>query len=126
MKSIYYAHSMNIYDTPQEKRDIKILEDLGFKVINPNTKEISNGFKDWNIRYPNREDYMDYFNNMVKECDTLAFRSFVDGTIPSGIVSEIQTALKSNMPVIELPILTSNRFLDSIETRLYLEYLGQR
>lgn len=40
MKKVYYAHSLHLYNTPQEKRDIELLEKLGFEVLNPNQPEI--------------------------------------------------------------------------------------
>lgn len=32
---IYYAHCQAIYGTVQEKRDIELLQRLGFEVVNP-------------------------------------------------------------------------------------------
>ena len=37
-KTVYYTHCMAIYNTDLESSDIKKLEDMGFKVINPNSK----------------------------------------------------------------------------------------
>lgn len=39
--TVYYAHCIAIYSTPQENRDIETLESLGFKVVNPNSPEVN-------------------------------------------------------------------------------------
>jgi hypothetical protein len=36
MRTVYYAHCLHLYGTPQERRDVLTLEALGFKVVNPN------------------------------------------------------------------------------------------
>lgn len=125
-KTIYYAHSMHLYKTHQEERDVDLLESMGFEVINPSDKEYAIGFKDWNNFYSDRENYMDYFERLVKTCDVLAFRAHIDGSIPSGVGAEIKAALEVNIPIIELPNLNSKRFLSIEDTVLFLNYLGER
>lgn len=110
---VYYAHSMSIYNTPQEQRDIDLLESIGFEVVNPN-KEIHNqGYKDQG---------MQYFVELVNECDIIAFRAHPDGSIPAGVAKEIDTG----KPVIELPSMVSMRVLSVDQTRQYLKEVGQR
>ncbi len=124
---IYYAHSMYLYKSAQEQRDIFTLNSLGLEVVNPSDEKYQIGFKNHNEKFPDREDYMDYFSEIIKnECDLLAFRAHIDGSIPSGVGYEIKIALKNNIPVIELPNLQSSRFLNIDDTRLLLEYLGNR
>ena len=110
---IYYAHSISIYNTSQEKRDIKSLESLGFDVVNPN-KEI------------HQENYrskgMDYFVELVNSCDAIAFRAHPNGDIPAGIYKEIQ----ADKPIIELPSSINGRKLTVDETREYLKEVGFR
>ena len=43
---VYYAHSMGLYNSPQEARDIETLENLKLEVLNPNSVEISIRFKE--------------------------------------------------------------------------------
>ena len=64
-KTIYYAHSMHLYGKPQEQRDIVLLRERGFAVINPSDERHKKGFKVWTELYPDREYYMDYFENLV-------------------------------------------------------------
>ena len=35
MTKAYYAHCLSIFNTPQERRDVAVLETLGFEVYNP-------------------------------------------------------------------------------------------
>lgn len=125
-KTVYYAHSMHLYGKPREARDIKLLEDMGFKVINPSEEKYKMGFKKWNEEFPTRKNYMDYFENLACSCDCVAFRSYPDGTIPSGVGSEVKAALANNKVIIELPNLNSGRFLNVEDTKLFLDYLGER
>ena len=126
MKKVYYAHSMHLYNTVQEERDTDTLFDMGFEVLNPSQEEYQRGFEKHNQENPNREDYMDYFKYRVLECDVLAFRAHVDGTIPSGVGYEIKVAQEYGKVIIELPNFISKRFLSLEDTRSYLQYLGNR
>ena len=125
-KTIYYAHSMHLYGKPQEQRDIVLLKEMGFEVINPSDERYKKGFKAWNELYPQRKNYMDYFENLVANSDMLAFRAYPDGSIPAGVVAEIKSALANNKAIIELPNFNSGRFLSVEDTKLFLNYLGQR
>ena len=122
-RKVYYAHSLHIYDTPQETRDINLLEKLGYEVINPNTKEIQEEIARINLENP---EYMDIFDNIIAECDLVAFRSHTDLKIPQGVWKEIGYANKRNIPIIELTTITDSRELSINETRQYLHYNGQR
>lgn len=125
MKKIYYAHSMHLYNTPQEKRDVELLEKLGFKVINPNSEETQKGVEEYKKIY-GAENTMKYFNDILLECDALVFRAHIDGKIPAGIGYEINVILSVGRPVIELPTLLESDFMSINETRQYLALNGQR
>lgn len=122
---VYYAHSMHLYGKPQEKRDIELLQKLGFEVINPSEKEYcdqcaylkANGHGD---------TIMEYFKEIIDSCDVVAFRSHPDGKIPSGVGVEVKHAINTKKPVFELPTLINSRFMELGETRQYLELLGER
>ena len=116
---IYYAHCKAIYGTPQEKRDVELLEKLGFEVVNP-SEEIHEKL------CREREDKMSYFVELVKDCGVLAFRSLPNGDIPVGVAKEIDVALEHNIPVIELPSLSLRRRLTISETKTYLCEIGER
>lgn len=123
MKKIYYAHSMHIYNTPQEERDVTLLKDLGFEILNPNTEQVQ---KDFNKMRDTVPDNMNFFENLVEQCDAVAFRPLMDGSIPAGVGREIQRAHDIGLPIIELPNLLSTRFLSVADTRMCLSLNGQR
>lgn len=112
---IYYAHCMAIYDTLQESEDVELLELMGFEVDNPNSeyhkKKIST------IYSPRRK--MDYFIDVVKVSDGLAFRGLPDQSLPAGVAKEIETMREKGGPVIELPNLKERKTLSVYETAEY-------
>lgn len=116
-KKCYYAHCIGIYNTLQEKRDIETLTGLGFEVVNPNSKECSEGYK---------LEGMKYFERFPKECDLVAFRSLPDGRIPAGVGKEIRGFQNENKSVIELPSCLVKRIISVEETREYLCEIGKR
>jgi hypothetical protein len=116
---IYYAHCMAIYNTPQEKRDIITLANLGFDVINPNKRK-------HDIECKKRDRSMDYFVELVKSCDAVAFRANPDGSITSGVFMEVEIARSKGMPVIELPSSILRRQMTYKETKEYLQEIGER
>lgn len=133
---VYYAHCLAIYNTPQEARDIALLERLGFEVYNPNNPEVADAMKRLKTK-PAREwkwgtvDVMDYFRPLVARCDALAFRALPDGSIPSGVAKEIGFARDTlvggtGLPVFELPAAVTRRALSVEATREYLAEIGQR
>ena len=119
---IYYAHCQAIYGTPQEARDIELLQMLGFTVVNPAgfNQETINSMKE------HGEDVMAWFCDQVMLCDALAFRALPDGRIPAGLAKEIAAAKEDDMPVFELPGGVLSRTIDVDETREYLREIGQR
>lgn len=114
---IYYARPISLYNTKQEDRDLQLLNQLNFDVVNPNKEELQQRYK---------TEGMDVFVSAVKDCDALAFRSFQDGKISAGVKKEIDAAVENGKPVIELPTITSNRILSVDDTREYLKLLGSR
>lgn len=126
--TVYYAHSMHLYNTFQEKRDLELLHSLGFEVLNPNSDKNQKGYEQYKNHKSGRFliDPMGYFTDLVDKCDVTAFRSHVDLKIPSGVMYEVDHAIKIGKPVFELPTLTKSRKLTLEETREYLNYNGQR
>lgn len=119
----YYAHTMISYDSTIEKQDLELLEKLGFEVINPNTEKIKKGCSEY-IKMFGKEKVMDYFYDIVCQCDIVAFRSIPTGQILSGISRELEAALENNIPIIELPCNLKNRMQEYPETKNYLIELG--
>lgn len=114
---IYYARPISLYNTKTEERDIRLLKQLGFEVVNPNKEELQK-------RYA--VEGMDVFLQAIDDCQGLAFRSFVDGKISQGVWKEIAKAKDQGKEVFELPTLTKSRELSVDETREYLMLLGHR
>ena len=120
---VYYAHSVSIYNTKREDRDLKLLQQLGFEVVNPNDPVHEDGYTSLKEQTGNG---MPYFNQVIEDCQVLAFRAHPDGTIPAGVAKEIDVAIQANIPVIELPSSMHRRAMTVQETREYLVELGAR
>jgi hypothetical protein len=120
---------MAIYNTPQEQRDIELLEGLGFEVLNPNSPKHIKAVE--KIQEKGKTCFgannsgvlvMEYFTNLVEKCDVVAFRALPDGRIPAGIAKEIGCG----KTVFELPSGIVKRTISIEETREYLREAGQR
>lgn len=119
----YYAHMMISYGSTIEAEDVAMLEGLGFEVINPNHPRTAIACKSFVAMYGNSR-VMEFFADIVADCDLLAFRSLPSGEILSGISAEIQEAIKCDIPVIELPCSLNKRMQEYPETKQYLTELG--
>lgn len=102
MKTVYYAYPIALYGTEIERADIATLQSLGFKVLNP-------------AQRPNLT--MDRYIKLTCSCDMVAFRSFPDGKIGSGVGLELDGARKVGIPIIELSGALTHRYLTRNETR---------
>jgi hypothetical protein len=122
MTTIYYAHCIALYDTPQEERDIETLKKLKFTVVNPNTHQVNIALE----KLPQGADKMQLFQHIVLACDALAFRALPDGSIPAGVAKEVAWAQEAGLPVIELPSSVSRRAITIESTREYLREVGLR
>lgn len=117
---VYYAHCLSIYDTPQEQRDLQIMDDLGWEVYNPNNDECSAGY---------REKGMDFFFDLLRNgnFDAVVFRAIPDGRIPAGVMKEVNFASNNiGLPIIELPTNLRGRDMNVEQTREYLRLCGHR
>ena len=114
---VYYAHSISIYGKPQELRDIEALEALGFEVVNPNSEA-----NDWGYRLSG----MSWFEEIIEQCDALAFRGHADGSIPAGVLHELRYHQSRGRPFFELPAAIERRALTVEQTRAYLMEVGAR
>lgn len=109
-KRVYYAHSMLHYSSQVEHDDVELLQKMGYEVENPNNERNE-------AEYLKTHDF-DVFLRLVRSCDLVAFRG-VFGKISTGVKTEIDYAKERDIPVIELPTFTSDRFLSIAETRAY-------
>jgi hypothetical protein len=117
---LYYAHPISMYNSHQERRDLQLLAQMGFEVLNPNQPEHSEAYIKGGRQFS-------YFLQLVDTCDGVAFRGFPDGSIPSGVWQEVDRAkTMGNKPVIELPSGVARRALSHVETIEYLQQVGAR
>jgi hypothetical protein len=119
MKLCYYARPISIDGTPQCKRDLDLIQELGFTPY-PVGLDKEKALE----RY--REIGMDAFRPYVEACSALVFRSFVNGRIGAGVYQEIEWARSAGIPVLEFPSQIVMRRLSIEETRATLAELGQR
>lgn len=123
---IYYAHCLQIYGTPQEERDVSLLELLGFEVYNPNNEDIQQLVQRWKGMDPDYDVMRKIFLPLVETCDALAYRGVPDGRLPGGVWMEATHADKLNIPIIELPYGLAWRGMTTDQSREYLRETGQR
>ena len=121
----YYAHPVSLYNTAQEQRDLALIAQLGFEVVNPNSFECDSGYQAAKAASPTK-DGMSYFTAIVQGCDLMVFRAFADGSIPAGVVKEIRDAQAQGKPVMELPSAIARRTLSVEATREALKECGNR
>jgi hypothetical protein len=117
---------MAIYHSKQEERDLDTIKAFGFsEVLNPSNTKYQKEYDDFLLNNPDLGP-MEYWCNLVKDCDALIFRSHPDGTIPAGVMKEINIMKEKGGPVLELPSWLEKRKLSVAETREYLIEMGQR
>lgn len=149
--NVYYAHCIAIYNTLQESRDVSLLEDVGFTVINPNNPqvqarcdEIKTRFKNdqlygfWdpqrNQQQPRLTGFLDageaimklVFEPIVRSASVVAFRALPDGRIPAGVQQELLWARDAGARFLELPSNVLGRGMTIANTREYLREIGVR
>ncbi len=120
IKKIYYAHPVNLYDTPQEESDLAFLKFLwpDAEVYNPNSEFNCEKYKEYG---------MEWFFDKIGDCDLVVFRSSPDGKIGAGVWGEISFAdINCSIPIMEIPMLMESRSLSVDDTREYLKHSGVR
>ena len=92
-KRCYFAHHVTDYNTQREKTAIEVIENYGFVVENPNSTEHNANYK---------ERGMQYFVDLVAECEALAFQRFPEGQIGAGVAKEIGAAAIGGLSIFEV------------------------
>ena len=101
-KRVYYSHPIIFYFKPIEKKALEIIKSKfkNIKIVNPR-----------DFPFLGMENYCD----IVKECDILVAQPLSEKVFSCGVFDEINTALKSNVPVFCLDINTEKIFrIDSL------------
>ncbi len=78
-RKVYFAHPISYYGSDAETAILNIysreLEHDGGVIINPGSTDIQNQFKVWKQKNPD-ENPMQFFTNLVAECDGFIFMTF--------------------------------------------------
>lgn len=114
---VYFARPISNYNTHQDRRDLEVLKQLGFIVLDPNSPEHTREYE---------AHGMPYFESLVQKADMLFFRGLADNSIPAGVAKEIRAMQAKNGIVIEFPSAISRRTLSVEETREFLRDSGVR
>ena len=104
---IYYAHCMKDYHTKTEQLHVKLLQDMGLTVVNPSDPMYEKKVKNMRDEGKTSTEIMNYFVEVVKNCDHLAFSTTKDGKVSAGVMKEIETMKKKGGSIIQLPDLAS-------------------
>ncbi len=87
---IYFAHPINTYKTDIEEQCLDLIrEELGDKILNPSDEFIQRQLEDYKKNNP--DNYMDFFSDLLSECNAIAYLPFKDGLIGAGVWYECKT-----------------------------------
>lgn len=87
--TVYYAHPMSWYGTPEEAADVAFLETQYARVINPSAEHIVRQVDEY-IKLHGPGQVMQYFADIIRDdVDEVVFRRFNDGKIGSGVAREV-------------------------------------
>lgn len=117
----YYAHCISDYHTNKSRSHIKYLKQLGFEVIDPSSKKYEKCVKKMREEGKTGKQVMDYFVEIVKTCDLLAFAVATTNKISAGVKKEIDTMREMEKPVIQMPEFNSLETMTIEETREYIK-----
>ena len=101
-KHTYYAHSMQIYNTTQEKVERGFLEHLGFNILCPN-RDLSLG------------NDMDAYLRIVAKCKNVVCSEY-SSFIGKGVYLELKWAIRHKIPCY---VLRDNTIYHVLEVEVY-------
>ena len=103
-RTIYYAHPMSWYGTDNERADMQVLrqEWPGVEIINPSAPDIVDEFEAWKQHGQNWLTPMNFFTDLVKNSEALAYRPYRDGKVGAGVAQEILHAHVWGLPIYQL------------------------
>lgn len=119
---VYYARSVLLRGTEQERADIASLEKAGFEVVNAEREEVD--CDDWD-----KDAGFVYFNKTSnvpanKRPAVLVYRPYDDGSIPNGIATLIKAVRFHGFLIMELPTKSNRPTLRYQETVEHLSAAG--
>jgi len=114
IEKIYFLHPENLYNTPQEERDLNLIKYLwpDASIYNPNSKKDEQKYKEYGI---------EWFLDRIADCQLIIFRRFIDGKI--GVTDLIKIkygTVDCAIPILELPIILESQQLSINDTMEYL------
>lgn len=91
---LYFAHPINIYNTPLEESAVQLIkrELPGVIVENPNQPQHARGYEEWKKRSEDQRTQrgMGYFFEVVlPACNGCSAMPFLDGKIGAGVAGEV-------------------------------------
>lgn len=93
----YLAHPVTDYGgSDRQRKAVAAIESRGWTVENPDKPWHQDGYK---------RAGMEYFTDLVGDCDALAFLRFPNGRIGAGVAKEIEAALRKGVPTYDLSTL---------------------
>jgi hypothetical protein len=106
MKTLYYAHSIRIYDTRKEKKELRLIkkEFPDYKIINPADIKLTGS----------SAEIMQAYLNIVKTVDALVFSEYLEH-IGKGVFLEIDMAVDKD---IETQLLRKKKFNHNFRVRI--------
>lgn len=123
--TVYYAHALCVYDTPCERKELKLIRAAfaGCRIVNPSRYQ--------NHSEENRDNFH-FWLGLVEKCDVVVYTRVL-GKITAGVGKEVNHALKLGKPVYELTAegvvrrLGKVKCLDRIASRrLYRKWWDER
>lgn len=115
---LYFAHPISSYGTPEEAQIIKALQDLGFKVINPNDQIHQDKVKSLQAEFNTEAapkaaspHIMKYFVEVCDNTQACAILSFPNDKFGAGTVKEAQSFIDRGMPLYEVKLVGSGNVI---------------
>ena len=102
MRTLYFAHPVNVYNTPLEQkllREISIIFSA-WDIENPNQPHHQEGYKTWKKEKGNGMLY--YFEDVLPKMDGGIGLTFLDGKFGKGVAGELEFLFKAGKPIWEI------------------------
>ena len=121
MLKIYFAHPINVYNTPLEAELMtKILESFpGWIIENPNQEHHQDGYQRWKKEHGNGMDY--YYKEVLPWCNAGIFLPFRDGKWGAGVFGEAEFLAERGWPIFQI---THEGLITGIENLLAIPVLS--
>lgn len=102
MESLYFAHPINVYNTPLEQKLISIISSNfpDCKIENPNQPHHQENYRTW--RKEKGKGMLYYFQEVLPKLDAGIALPFPDGMLGAGVAGEINFFLEKNKPAWEI------------------------